>query len=45
MSSENSNGMKLIRFFRLVGILGRVVILARALVVMAIIGVLLYILT
>lgn len=45
MFSENSNGMKLIRFFRLVSILGGVVFFARVLAAMAIIGVLLYILT
>lgn len=45
MSSKISSGMKLIRFFRLVGILGGVVLFARVLAAMAIIGALLYILT
>lgn len=42
MSSENSSGMKLIRFFRLVGILGGVALFARALIIIAIISGILY---
>lgn len=42
MSSKISSGMKLIRFFRLVGILGGVALFARALIIIAIISGILY---
>ena len=42
VSNERSDGIKLVRFFRLVGFLGGMVLFARALIVMVILGSILF---
>ena len=43
-SASTSNGIKMIHFFRIVGVLGGLVLLARALLFITIIGGIIYIL-